>query len=322
MIFYYSSLALIFCISALIVRKDICCKKISNKIIIAGFLLGAILSIVGLLSGYISVDYLEKVAVNVVLALAVSFLIWQLGLWPAGDAKFFILISFLLPLYYYRNSYLPLFPSFALLFNIFIAFLIFVIFKSIVSMVKSIFCLFRSRKNMKKTFLDYLIKNKKELTETLKNKKTTMQIVLKGISQIFLAFCFYFITAKFILKIPINFVSAVFFMIIFRFIYACINSYTQKYSRETIKSENIKVGENLDDNLFPKMGKIGIVLKKIGRLRADGLEKQQVEIMKEYLIKNNIKEVVVYKTIPFSIWMVIGIILTIIFSGIVRSKVW
>jgi len=50
--------------------------------------------------------------------------------WSAGDAKLFFVFSLLIPISYYSKSYLPVFPSFALLVNIFIPILLFLIFAS------------------------------------------------------------------------------------------------------------------------------------------------------------------------------------------------
>jgi len=65
-------------------------------------------------------SYLGEVLLNTSSALLVGFLMWHWNAWSAGDAKLFVLFSFLLPLKFYSNTYLSYFPSFGLLLNIFI----------------------------------------------------------------------------------------------------------------------------------------------------------------------------------------------------------
>lgn len=61
----------------------------------------------------------SAVAINFIVALIVGFLLWKFSVWGAGDGKFFAVLSLMLPLKYYYNGYFPVFPSFALLINIF-----------------------------------------------------------------------------------------------------------------------------------------------------------------------------------------------------------
>lgn len=65
--------------------------------------------------------YLAKVAANAALALLAGFLMWWFGLWAAGDAKMFAVLTLLLPLSTYRGAYMPAFPAYVLLFNTFVA---------------------------------------------------------------------------------------------------------------------------------------------------------------------------------------------------------
>jgi len=68
--------------------------------------------------------------INVSLATLVSFAMWRFGVWAAGDAKLFIVYSLLIPISNYWKSFLPLFPSLALLINIFIIILFYVLLRS------------------------------------------------------------------------------------------------------------------------------------------------------------------------------------------------
>jgi len=68
----------------------------------------------------VSFNYLKAAFINFLIAIPVGFLMWRFRAWSAGDAKLFFVFALLLPLNYYEQSYLPFFPAFALLGNIFI----------------------------------------------------------------------------------------------------------------------------------------------------------------------------------------------------------
>mgnify|MGYP006971713038 CR=1 FL=1 len=68
-----------------------------------------------------ALPYWALVALNTTLSFGLGFLLWNLGLWAAGDGKLFGLLALLLPLSVYRYNYLNWFPSFVLFFNTFIA---------------------------------------------------------------------------------------------------------------------------------------------------------------------------------------------------------
>jgi len=66
------------------------------------------------------VDLPFKSLLNPLIALAVGFLMWCMGLWSSGDAKLFFGFSLLLPITIYQNTSIPYFLSFEILFNIFV----------------------------------------------------------------------------------------------------------------------------------------------------------------------------------------------------------
>ncbi|PIZ69526.1 MAG: hypothetical protein COY10_01325 [Candidatus Portnoybacteria bacterium CG_4_10_14_0_2_um_filter_43_36] len=75
--------------------------------------------------------YLSKIVLNAAVSLVVAFLMWRAGAWAAGDAKLFFVYALLLPLKYYWKSYLPIFPSFVLLINIFIPVFAYLLLRSV-----------------------------------------------------------------------------------------------------------------------------------------------------------------------------------------------
>ena len=103
----------------------------------------------------ISFNYFSKIALNSLIALAFGFIMWKYGLMAAGDAKLFFVFSFLLPLRYYSQSYLPLFPSFVLLINIYIPVFFFILMESLYFLYKEINLWFNSKEKLdyKKIFL-------------------------------------------------------------------------------------------------------------------------------------------------------------------------
>jgi len=136
----------------------------------------------------VSLIYLYRVVLNTFLALIIGFLMWRFNAWAAGDAKLFIIYSLLLPLKYYWKSYLPYFPSFALLINIFIPIFLYLLIRSSFYYSKFIyFRLFKPTKidlSKKKDKTDTKLDKKKKLWETVKN----MAVMLLGFIAIFLIF--------------------------------------------------------------------------------------------------------------------------------------
>lgn len=78
-----------------------------------------------------STDFLWKLGLNSFLSILFGFFLWRANMVAAGDVKLFFVFSLLLPTKYYWKSYLPIFPSFALLVNIFVIILIFIFFRSL-----------------------------------------------------------------------------------------------------------------------------------------------------------------------------------------------
>lgn len=148
MMLNYLFLPLFFFIGLITSYEDFRYGKIRNKWIILGFVwaLAAYsffftwnLFHFGGLSGEIPISFLWDSLLNGFAALGVAYLIWRLEGWSAGDAKLFFVFSLLIPASFYQKSYLPIFPSFALLVNIFIPLLLFLF-------VKSCFVFFTARK--------------------------------------------------------------------------------------------------------------------------------------------------------------------------------
>ena len=114
---------------------DIKTGKVRNKDILIYLLLGLAYYAVILAKGFAAHDVsalqeLKYAGINLVLSFVVSFIVRSAGIWPAGDAKTFLVASFLIPLVYYKHVYFLFFPGFTLLINIFIMGVIYIAFKS------------------------------------------------------------------------------------------------------------------------------------------------------------------------------------------------
>lgn len=80
--------------------------------------------------------YLARVFANAGIALLAGFALWWYGLWAAGDAKMFATLSLLLPLSTYKNAFMPVFPSYVLLFNTFASLMVILATELIVRIVR------------------------------------------------------------------------------------------------------------------------------------------------------------------------------------------
>ncbi len=308
MIFNYLFLGVILLVSLVICWEDIQHKKIRNKLILIGLLLGAILFGGSYFLGWINNYYLKVVFFNTVIAIVVSFLIWKMGFWPAGDSKYFILIAFLLPIHYYNKSYLEYFPSFILLVNIFILFVGIILVKVIYFNSRS-FIIFSAKTNrgeLKQKFfqvVNTLIVNMQNVSNW---KKWGKGMLLGGMM--------YFILSFFIYKRSIDLVPFFIYSTAFGLFDVIFNFYNQSFAKKSIDIINLQPKMNLADEFPSDLKKDKERIEKIGKLRPDGLDKQQVRVIKEYYISKDLKQIYIYKTIPFSIWIFIGTVITIIFQ--------
>ena len=87
---------------------------------------------VGFLVGFtMRATYLFDLGINMLIALIFGFVAWHFRIWSAADAKLFFAYSGLVPLTAYSNTYFAYFPSFVILVNIFFPVFIYYVIKSI-----------------------------------------------------------------------------------------------------------------------------------------------------------------------------------------------
>lgn len=120
-----------------------------------------------------------EVGTNTLISFLVGYLLWNFNLWSAGDAKFFSLCAFLLPLKFYSKSYLTFFPSFNLLVNLFVPLLLILTFTAFLMGIKELFNYRKRLKNIKKI--------------DIKKVFSIFKTLGKKLSQLFLNFIFIFI---------------------------------------------------------------------------------------------------------------------------------
>lgn len=134
--FSYPFLALAVLVGLLASFSDLKEGRIKNRLLVYGalvalyFYLAEILILLSF-NASVSWSYFRDVLVNAVLGFLAGFILWHFNIWAAGDAKLFAFFVFSIPLVYYQKNYLPYFPSFALILNIFIVILAFIFLKMI-----------------------------------------------------------------------------------------------------------------------------------------------------------------------------------------------
>src|SRR3989304_1656695 len=134
--YFFAVLVVVFGI--VVTKEDMYRGKIRNAVIGTGLVIG-FLGYVGVFvlmyaaqMPEISPSYFLHVGMNFIISVLCGYLLWHYKLWSAGDAKFFMLLSFLLPLRFYANGYLLYFPSLALVINIFVPIFLFLLVRMMV----------------------------------------------------------------------------------------------------------------------------------------------------------------------------------------------
>jgi len=149
----------VFLIGIVCSYTDLKYGKIKNKWLIIGFAWALVLYLSLLSYNYLflhqagNLNYLKGMISNGLLALGLGYVLWNLKLWAAGDAKLFTLFAFLLPPEFYAKTYFSEFPSFVLLINIFVPLLVFLLVKALIFISRNFSELVRGGR-MKKVLSD------------------------------------------------------------------------------------------------------------------------------------------------------------------------
>lgn len=349
-IYNYISILFIILLCAYVTWMDIKTGKIKNKIILFGILGSFILNLIFILISNIFSEYkfwgllyYKELIINLIIAIIVSYIFWFKRLWSAGDAKLFIVIVLLLPLTFYKNGFLPYFPAFALLFNIFFSASVFYL----IIMLYDLYINFSYNK-LSNSIREIFIKIKKN---NYRNYFVRINIFFllfifmsqtsKYFSTILLSFL-YFLIIYYIRKFIYNIARSTFGPLVYFLTLICVLMYYLKiFSLEytinflpnfliifiiffTVRLiSEFYINRNEEIKLKVEELKPGMVLanrsiKKykdkdtVGEIMPDGLTKEQVRCIKNSYKYEGWKYVYIYKTIPFGIWVFIGTVVTIL----------
>lgn len=326
--------------------EDIKSGKIRNKWILFSILYSGVTYIYLFLSDTYGVNlaYIFNLSANSILALIIGFLMWNIGLWRAGDAKLLFAFTILMPVHPSQNYF-----SFAnLLVNTFIPISVYFFIQLIT----------------KTTFKEKLIYFRRSF-----NIKTVIGIALFifGFSwlislllnflglhiNIFLSLFFVFVIYHFferILKINSSYIglllslarllfdSSIYsFQFIYKFavlvflfliIRLFVLSMSSKLFSKELKFNQLKEGMVPAEIVYSFKGKyykkprrlsiMGFKKKKIGKLlfkNYNGLAKDDINRLKSLQKRLPFKTLRVQTTIPFAPFIFLGVLLTIIFNG-------
>ncbi|MDD5146014.1 MAG: hypothetical protein PHF44_04200 [Candidatus Pacebacteria bacterium] len=168
-------LPLLFFIGAITSYQDFKYGKIKNKWIILGlsyglgaYLIFTVLNLTGYGSFFSSVlanslfknnwtNLIGNILLNSFCSFFLTFVLWRFNLWSAGDAKLFFVFSWILPLKYYFNSFIQVFPAINLFINTFIVAFLFLFTVIAIHFLKEFFPTLRvaGLKNLfKKIFIE------------------------------------------------------------------------------------------------------------------------------------------------------------------------
>ncbi|MFH1641592.1 MAG: A24 family peptidase C-terminal domain-containing protein [Nanoarchaeota archaeon] len=100
---------------------DIKYGKIKNKVIVFALSYALIFQFIYFSVFSVEYSYIIQSIFNVVSALIIGYLMWDVGLWTAGDGKLFLAYATLIPLFIYNKaSNIPFFSSMNILINTFV----------------------------------------------------------------------------------------------------------------------------------------------------------------------------------------------------------
>lgn len=327
---------------------DIKYGKIKNNYIIIG-LFSVVVSYSFLIfydyiffGGIENFSYFGKLLLNGLIALIISYLLWNFRMWTAADAKLFTVFSLLVPLEFYLNSYVPYFPSLLLLINIFIPLFLFLMVKAINFSVKELFKALKKFKlnkqslgkikigiiNTIKVYVGFILifivlqlareKSNIFLNKIVPDPFLIFVLLFFGYRYIFSFFsrykkisaCLSFLGIAYSIYLllsgqVITLLSILRFALIFMVAVGVLRKALDFYIE---KKEILIISPNLlKKGMFPSSSFLNDEMReRLGSLRAEGLSEEQVEEIKKY----NSKKIMVYKTFPFAPFMFAGVLIT------------
>ena len=313
-IFNVFLLALIAGIGVAVVVEDISRKRIPNSIIMSGLVVGLVLYAIGLSIGVVTMSYVGQIVVNAGIALCVSYLFWTINFWPAGDAKLFTLFVFLLPLHYYWKNYLPFFPAITFLVNVFVCAYVMLAAFSLAYLVGQL-----RRGVTVKGYFGLMFPSVPgrfsvaSIIRTFKSAnfgKASMRILLlTG----FVCVPLFIVGSdgKGMIDVVRSALSGKLVWVSFSLV---IRKYIADNEAYTKNTDEIQTGEFplitlREAETFPKE-----FMKELGSIKADGLDEEQVDLLQAFLTSKGITSIVMQRNMPFSPWIVAGLLMTMLFN--------
>lgn len=309
--------------SILVATEDIKTKRIPNKFILSAAAIGVFFYMIALLVGVIDFTYFVKIMVNTIISFIVSFGIWKLGLWPAGDAKLVITFSFLIPLQCYAQTYLSPFPSFVFLINICFVYLSFLAIKAVPAgwcgflslrqrgcfRQKILMC--RLRRKWKAILRLASIKKHTWISGVVKNKNTVWKVLGWVFAKIFIIS----MAAMFFEKRSFQFRSFLIYFLFFGSLKILFRLFMDSYGRKRVGVSEIQPGANLSEVSIRRLRSDNAFFNSLDTLRPEGLTQHQAGLIRAYFSAKGIVSVYVHDTIPFSPFIILGAAATVLTKG-------
>jgi len=294
--------------------------------------------------------YFSDLLINFSFALVFGFIFWKFSVWAAADSKIFILFSFLIPLTVYRYNKVPYFPSFALLLNIFIIYILFLALSFLVHLKFKDFNVenIKSKiKLLKKKLNPWAIAIAVTVFGMIFLLGFAFQVIQMSISDylpiMFYLFSFLLISplAKLLRKKRMLFfilagaeIGYVFYLAIFSDSFSFLSfgkqmlnfslrmfailiafrllNMSARSERKMVKTEDIAAHMVLTQSSFIRVKDKKGLTENLGAVYPDGLLENQSNSLREFLKKENITEIEMFKTFPFIPFIFTGAIITII----------
>jgi len=180
-------LPIIFLLGAVTSLDDLRIGKVKNKYLIYGIACGlTCYFLLAVKAVFFHDPFFFPVMIflkNIGISCLVSFFIWYFGFWSAGDAKLFMLFSFLVPMNYYGPSYpIPNFPSFILLANAFSVVFVFVIIEIFIKLLLQLFAAIKRLWSLEISFKSSLAFLTEKLELINRQKKEYAKVALGYLS--------------------------------------------------------------------------------------------------------------------------------------------
>lgn len=296
-------------------------------------------------------DYFSRLAINSSLVLIVGFFLWRYGMLAAGDAKLLFIFSLFIPLNYYWKTYLPVFPSLALLINVFLPSLIFILLVSIYHSFRLGISKYQEGIKIKpKELLGAFVEKLPDIAKVFVGflvililmdhfrtfARPVLVIILPDESFVFLIiFLLYRPLFKFFNKYKIvPYISIIFLLIYFAIAFyldpaAASTRFKRMFTMVVIFISLFKTIAFFLAIYFNKVAEEKVPLKELragmslaeevdsvkGSIVGGGLSEVQVREVRTWAKENDVKDVKIFRKFPFALWIFLGVLITLIIKG-------